>query len=1082
MKKLTLMLLSLIIAGMQLVMAQGVTITGVTTDGGTGEPLPGVTIQVAGTTTGTISGADGTYRIPNVPSGATTLIYSFIGYQSQQVSIEGRTVINVSLTEEATTLEEIVVTGYSVERKRDIIGSVAVVNTDEMLTTPSGSLTSQLAGRVAGVNVSSDGTLGGTSKIRVRGFGSFASSEPLYIVDGVPTESIERLNPNDVESIQFLKDAASSSVYGARAASGVVIITTRQGKEGPVQVNVDAYYGINYVSPSDFPELLNAEEYGEYIWTAMTNAGLTPSNDVYGNGATPVIPEYILAVGPTGTTYGGAQLEALKTSNRALFDQITDPAFYDYKNHPIVKSSDTDWFDEVYNPAPVQNIQLSAAGGSERGNFAVALNYFDQKQTSDEYSYYTRYTVRANSTFNIKNAIRLGENMQVSYNEGRNVGFPAAAWNMMAILPVWDEGGNPTGGRVPGVSKTNDGGQGNNPIGQAWHDRFNKYYTYGIFGNVFADVTLFKDLVVRSQFGLDYNNRQNRNLSQTTYENAESNNQPNSLTWRTDDRISWTWTNTATYTKSFGDHSFKLLLGTEAISDISSNHQAQVNDFVINDDIDFLVPSAGTGSRTISGTRTPVRLASYFGRVDYTFSDKYLFNATLRRDGSSRFGENYRYGYFPAAAIGWRVSGENFMSGITWISDMKLRASYGINGNQSGLSYDNQYTTFTSSVSENYPIAGTNSSVLTSYTKSKLGNPDARWEETSTTNIGVDASFFRSSLTLTADFFVKRTSDLLVTRQQPSTEASVTQPFVNVGDIKNTGLDIALTNRGKISGQVDYEISANFSTYKNEVLKIMDDPAVTLSGGGTRMGNATITMVGQEISSFYGWKLDGFIDDQAEYDAYIAALGGNASNTWLNPRIGGWKLQDVSGPDGDPDGKINDFDRVILGTPHPDFQVGLNVSLAYMGFDFSAFMFWSQGGQLFNQSRYNVDFNTYAYNRSQRMLHESWTPDNTDALLPQLNWNDVSSAKYVTDYFVEDATYLRLRTIQLGYTLPVRLINTIGIDRLRIYLQGQNLFTISKFSGLDPGISISGSDLSMGVVNNYTPTPKQILFGVNIGF
>lgn len=1079
MKRLALLIFGLITAGLQLMMAQGIVVTGRTSEAATGEPLPGVTIQVKGTMTGTVSSVDGTYKL-TVADASSTLVFSYVGYKTAEVAINGQNVVDVALDEEVTSLQEIVVTGYSTEKKKDIIGSVAVVNTEEMLSTPSGNVTAQIAGRVAGVSVSSDGTLGGASKVRVRGFGSFASSEPLYIIDGVPTESVERLNPNDIESMQFLKDAASASVYGSRAASGVVIITTRQGKEGPVKVNLDAYSGVNYVSKNNFPDLLDAQELGNLIWKSYENAGIAAHHEQYGNGATPVVPEYVLAVDPNGIPRGGAYLEGLKTSDPALFASLTDPANYNYATRQIVKSANTDWFDEVYNPAPVKNIQLSAAGGSDRGNFSIALNYFDQKQTSDKYSYYKRYTLRANSTFNIKKIIRVGENLQVSYNEGRNVGYPASAWTMPSILPVWDIAGNPTGGKAPDISKTGDGGNGNSPISAAWHDRFDKYYNYGMFGNIFADVTLFKDLVARTSFGLDFYYRQNRDLTQTTYENAENNNLPNTLQWRTDDRAAWTWTNTLTYSKTLGVHTVKLLVGSEAINDVASYHYAQITDFVINNDPYFLVPSAGTGSKTLAGSYTPIALFSYFGRFDYTYKDKYIFNATVRRDGSSKFGSNNRFGNFPAAAVGWRLSSEEFMKSLTWLTDLKLRASYGIVGNQGGnLSYDNQFTTFVSSVSENYPINGLNNSVVTSYTKSRKGNSNAKWEKTTTTNVGLDASFFQGGLTLNVDIYKKKTTDLLVQNQAPSTEAAVTQPYVNVGDIQNNGIDINLAKRGKLFGQLDYEVSANFSKYKNKVLNILDNPNAQLVGGATRMGNATITKEGMELSSFYGWKLDGFIDTQEELDQYNSAV----TSTWLVPRIGGWKLKDVSGPNGEADGLINDFDRVVLGTPHPDFQMGFNISLGWKGFDFSTFIFWSQGGQLVNQSRYNVDFNTYAFNRSARMLYESWTPENHDARLPMLNINDVSSAKYFTDYFVEDATYVRMKTLQLGYTVPAKIVSKIKLDRVRLYVQGQNLLTWTKFSGLDPGISISGTtDISMGVVNNYNPTPRQILFGVNLSF
>ena len=1055
--------------------AQQQRVTGRVTDGTTSEPLPGVTVQVQGTMTGTISQADGSYSV-NIPQGSTTLIFSFVGYESQEVPIQGRNVIDIVLQETVTALDEVVVTGYSVERKKDIIGSVAVVNTDEMLTTPSGNVTAQLAGRVAGVSVSSDGSLTGAAKVRVRGFGSFASSQPLYIIDGVPSESVDNINPNDIESMQFLKDAASAAVYGSRAASGVVVITTRQGREGPVQVSMDAYYGINYVSDKDFPELLDGQEWGEYIWQSMENDGLAPTHAQYGSGATPVIPEYLLSSTRDGMNVGGAYLEALKVSDPDEFAWMTDPANYDYRTRQIVKSAETDWFDEVFNPAPITNIQLTASGGSDRGNYALSLNYFDQEQTSDDYSYYTRYTVRANSTFNIQKILRLGENLQVMYNEGRNVGYPAAAWTMPAILPVWDIAGNPASGRAPDISKTNRGGKGNNPIGDAWHDRFDKYYNYGIFGNVFAELTPLKDLVIRTSFGLDFNYRMNKNLTQTVYEHAENNGRPNQLVWTTNDDVAWTWTNQATYSKTLGNHVFRLLAGTEAISQVGTSNSTDVQGFVINDDINYIVPSAGTGTKNLTGTFSPYKLLSYFGKIDYTFADKYLINATIRRDGSSKFGANNRWGNFPSVAVGWRVTGEEFMQGITWLTDLKLRASYGIVGNQSGLSYNNQFTTFVQSPNETYPI-GSGIQLGNSYTKSRKGNPDARWEKSRSQNYGLDATLFSGSTTLAVDFYIKRTDDLLVENQAPTTEAAVTQPYVNVGDIKNTGLDVSVTQRGRIIGQIDYEVSANFSTYKNEVLKIMDDPAVALYGGSAEGGNACITIVGEEISSFYGYEIGGFLDDQAELDSYVASI---PRGTYMDPRIGGWWVVDQN-----DDGIINADDRTILGSPHPDFQVGLNLGLGWKGFDFSAQLFWNQGGQVYNDARFNVDFNTYAFNRSKRMLYESWTPETKEtAKLPRLSWTDTRSALYPTSYMLEDATYMRVRTMQLGYTIPRNITNKIKLTKLRVYVQGQNLITVTnkEFSALDPGIGLSGSDLGMGVLLNFNPTPKQIIFGLNVGF
>ncbi len=1056
---------------------QPITITGTVTDE-SGVPLPGVYVVVKGTTSGAMTDTDGNYSIP-VEGPDAILVFSFVSMVNQEIRVGSQTRIDVTMETELTELSTVVVTGYSSEAKKDIIGSVAVVNTEEMLTTASGGLETQLQGRVAGVSVSTDGTPGGSAKVRVRGFGSFSGSDPLYIIDGVPG-SIDRINSNDIESVQFLKDAASASVYGARAANGVVIITTRQGKAGETKVNFDAYYGSNYYSPNDFPDLLNAQEYGEMYWKAMAGAGRSPGDadwkhDQYGTGASPVIPEYIL-VNDYGNRIGGAALEALRTSDPALFDQYTNPDNYDFATHQIVKSSDTDWFDEVFNPAPIQNYNLSVSGGSDRGTFMVGLNYFDQESTADKYSYFTRYSVRANSMFNIRQKIRVGENLQVSYRENRSVSATSAAWTFHPLIPVYDIMGNPASSAAPNLVAVGDTGR--NPVTEPWRNRFDGTSTWGIFGNVFLEADLFRGLTAKTSFGTDYFTSAAKNLSQIThehYENATS----NSLAWNWRNGNTWTWTNTLNYAQTFGNHTFKVLLGTEAVSSLSQNVGATRADFTIQDDPDFLIINAGIGTQTNSGSFSRNTLYSLFGRLDYSYADRYIINGTVRRDESSKFGINERTGYFPAAAIGWRISSESFMQNFNWLTDLKLRASWGIIGNQTGLANENQFSTFTSNLAQSYPIQGLNNSIATSYTLSRLGNPDARWEKSVTTNVGFDATLLTGRIAVNFDYYVKEIQDLLVQNQAPTTGPGATQPSVNVGNMENRGIDVNITNRGTIAGDLRYEASVNFTKYKNEVTKVLDNPEATLSGGGTRLGNVTLTKAGNPISMFYGYQIVGFFNSQAEVDAYAAD---SITNTWLPAAVGRWKIEDVSGPDGVPDKVINDFDRTYIGSPHPDFQVGINLGLNYKNFDFSAFLFWNQGGEIFNYSRFNTDFNTYQYERSARMLYDSWTPDHTDALLPKLDINDSYSNKYATSYFVEDATYLRLKTLQLGYTIPQSVLNRISIQRLRIYVQAQNLLTFTKFSGLDPDTGLSGgNDLGMGVVNNFTPTPKQVIFGVSLG-
>lgn len=1058
-----------------------------------GLPLPGVSVKLKGTQEGTVTGVDGTYRL-NTSTSNGTLVFSYLGFISQEKPFSSVSTLNVVLVESAQALNDVVVTGYNTEKKKDIVGSVTIVKTEDLIATPAGSVTQQLQGRSPGVTVSGDGTPGGGAKVRIRGFGSFGGSDPLYVVDGVPsTGSIDNLNPNDIESLQVLKDAAAASIYGARAANGVVIITTKQGKPGRAKISVDSYYGMNYFSKDNFPAMLNAQEYGEMYWQSMRGAGYSPgqiawTHPQYGSGATPVIPEYIL-VKDNGSLRGGTYLETLKATNPSAFNALVDPANYDFANHQIVKSANTDWFAELFNPAPQQNLNVNASGGSDVGTYALTLGVFDQKNTATEYSYFRRYSLRANSNFKVKKNFRLGENVQFTYTGNRGNVNTAQAWTMTAMIPVYDIMGNPASSAAPGLVEVGDTGR--NPITEAYRNRVDNNTNYGLFGNAYGEFDIVKGLTARSSFGLDYRNGSTFDFTPVTFEHAENTTiSGQGLSVNGNINNTWTWSNTLNYAKTFAEkHSLKLLLGSEAIKTftsslngtrVSANNTTPAYPLEFQETPDFLTLTSGVGTQSNSGTFTRNTLSSLFSRIDYSYDGKYLFNATVRRDESSKFGKNNRTGYFPAAAIGWRVSAENFMKGITWISDLKLRGSYGVIGNQNGLSNTNQYTVYTQSLGEGYPVSGTNAAFTNSYTTSSLGNPNARWERNITTNVGLDGSFLDNTIDFSFEWYKKETDGLLVGNQAPLTGFSGTQPSINAGNMVNRGVDIGLTKRGNIASNMKYEVALSFTKYKNNVTKVLDNPLATIAAGGTRFSTVpSLTAVGHPISQFYGYQIDGFFNSQAEVDAYNAVYDPNKLTTpWIVPAIGRWKITDVNG-----DKVINDLDRTFIGSPHPDFQTSANLNLGYKNLDFTAFIFWNQGGKIFNYSRYNTDFNTFKYNRSARMLYESWTPAlGNNALLPKLDLLDTYSNKYPTTYYVEDASYVRLKTIQLGYTLSKGILSKLKVDKVRMYVQAQNLFTKTKFSGLDPDSGLSGGDTAMGIVNNVTPTPKQFLFGLNFGF
>jgi TonB-dependent starch-binding outer membrane protein SusC len=1087
--------------------AQQQRVTGKVTESSTGEALPGVTVQVKGLQVGAISQADGTYSV-NLPEGSNTLVFSFVGYQTQEIAIAGRSTVDVALVEEVTALDEIVITGYSSEKKKDIIGSVAVVNTNEMLSTPTGNITNQLQGKAAGVSASSSGAPGRSARVRVRGFGTFGESEPLYIIDGTPGD-INRINPNDVESVQVLKDAASAAVYGARAANGVIIVTTKKGQSGKTKITVDAYYGWQYVAKKKFPDVLNAMEWGQNYFNGLAGAGYTVGTPAwtstqYGKAAEPVIPEYILAFGSTGNKLGGTDLEILRTSNPTEFAFAVNPDNYNFKTHQIVKSADTDWADEMFDVAPIQSYQVSASGGAGKNTYLLSVGYFDQISTHTQYDNFKRYTVRANSSLSPYDRIRIGENIQVSYEKGRTLqAYVDNAWKFHPLIPIRDIMGNVASTAAPGLVSTG-GTTGMNPVLGPAKEFADGYENVGLFGNVYTELDLLKELTFRTSYGFDLSSSYMRDFLPIYYENAENQQPyPDRLLNNTINKYDWTWTNTLTYSKTIGKHVIKVLVGLEAVNNMSRLLGSERFGFTqaLQKYEEFLVNNAGTGQQMNTGTVDKSRLFSEFGRLDYTYGDKYIFNATVRRDGSSRFGKNNRYGVFPSVAIGWRLSAEPFMQDIAWLTDLKLRASRGVIGNLSSLTANNQYTLFTGRDWYNYGISGSGSSTSPSYVQAYVGNPDAKWEKTRSTNVGLDLTVLQGKVTLSAEWFERKTQDLLVQNQAPTTGTAAIQPYVNVGEIQNRGVDITATYRGTVLGDLGYELSANFSKYNNEVLKVLDNPKAfiqnTVSGNEIAISRV---FAGQPLAYFYGYKIDGFFNTQTEVDAYKAEY----TNNNLPPAVGRWRIKDISGPAGVPDKVINDYDRTNIGSPHPDFQVNFSLSLNYKNFDFYTTLFWNQGGNIFNNARVGSDFNTMQFNRSARMLYDSWTPTHMNAKLPKADILDTYSAKYATDYFVEDATYIRLRTVQLGYTVPSAIANKIRIDNLRVYVQVQNPWTwIKEYSGMDPdavfsgnasggsatsgsdngqSIATRGADLRMGVSSADVPTPQQILVGVNLTF
>lgn len=1041
------------------------TITGKVTDAVNGQPLPGVSVMVKGTNRGTVTNADGQYRL-QAPDGNAVLLFQYIGFESKELVATDAATAHVTLSSSTSSLTEVVVTGYTTQQKKDITGSVAVVKTKDLLSVPAGNFGQQLQGRAPGVTATSNGAPGAGVTIRIRGIGTINDNGPLYVIDGVSTrsQSLNSLNPNDIESIQVLKDAAAASIYGAQASNGVVIITTKRGKAGVSKISYDAYYGRQY--PGKGPEMLNTREWADLIWTSLKNAGQVgangnPTHPQFGNGPQAVVPYYIL---PSGKQQG----------------QV-DENLYDLSTNQIVRANQegTDWYRQIFAPAAIQNHQLTGSGGTEKGNYAFGLNYFNQEGIL-KYTYFKRYSARINTELLVKKNIRFGENLQVAFTESSGGDYASGEGNAIVqamrvppIIPVYDIAGNFAGTRGAGL------GNSSNPYALLYRGKDNKTKGFRAFGNAYAEITLMKGLQFRSSFGIDYTNWNGYSFSYLNPEHSEPA-ANNGFSENSNYNLRWVFTNTINYKRSFGLHSVNLLLGTEAISEKGRNLSGGRVNYFSTSELIWNLNNGDPSTQTNASSQTETALASLFGRVDYSYRDKYLFTGILRRDGVSRFAPAERYGIFPAASVGWRLSEEPFLKSVSWLDELKLRAGIGATGNQEiPRAYNYAYEYSTNPRNSNYDLGGTSNTTVIGYYLANLGNPATVWESTVMTNIGLDIAMLKGKLEVNAEVYDRRTNDMLTQPQLTALAGRATAPFVNIGDMRNTGIDLGISYRDKIAGELQYDIGVTFSHYKNEVLRLGETGTEQIFSGGTRYGTITLTEKGQPVSMFYGYQIEGIFQNADEVKAHALQTGMDKNNP--AKFVGKYKLRDING-----DGTVTLADRTIIGNPHPDFTYGLNISLGWRNFDFNMYLYGSQGNDIYNITKYYTDFQTFAGNRSKRMLYDSWRPDNPDASLPILDANDNISNGISHSYYIENGSYLRAKNIQLGYSLPATLLKRVNIDQLRFYVQATNLFTITSYSGLEPDIMNAGfggsGDLNKGVDYGFYPNAKQVLVGLSLTF
>lgn len=1041
------------------------TVTGTVSDE-TG-PLPGASVLVKGTTNGTQTDFDGNYAI-NVTDNNAVLVFSYIGFKTVEVPVNGQTTINLTLEEDAAALDEVVVTGYGAQSKRDVTGSVSTVDVDELTAVPATTFAQQLQGRAAGIGIVNDATPGGEATVRIRGFGTIGNNDPLYIIDGVPSRSQANLNPGDIESLQVLKDASAASIYGSRAANGVIIITTKKGKMGKPVISYETYYGTQ--SAAEDVEALNAAELGEYLYLADLYAGKTPGHGQYtfGPNGEVTIPDYVF---PSGANEG---------------DPGTDPSLYALEPgniYAITRSADTNWWQESIRTAPILNHQVSASGATENARYAFILSYFDQKAITRDVSY-NRTSIRANTEFKaLDKRLTIGENLTVSF-DNRKGGFVndqeqntvSGAYKHHPLLPVYDIAGNFAGSRGANL------GNNFNPVAVLIRDADDRTYRTRVFGNVFAALDITDNLELKSSFGIDATNNRGINLRRPQPEYVEGN-FINGSTSSNAYEYQWQWNTVLTYSKTFNEvHNVNAFVGIEGIQAFGEFFNAGRNQFAFEttDILRYLRLGDATTSFNDGAAFIDYTLFSQFGKFNYDYEGKYLAQVILRNDSSSRFQSASRSAFFPAFSLGWRVTDESFMDGIDWLDELKLRYGWGKTGNQEIGDY-NAFTTYRSNIfNAGYPIDGSTSAPTIGFDAAGFGNPDAKWETTTSNNFGVDVSMLGNRLSMNLDVWDRVTSDMLFRSPISYSAGDASAPFFNVGEMTNKGVDFAI-NWDENKGDWGYGIGLNFSQYKNEVNKLSESADTRLFGDASRVPSLTVTQAGSPISSFFGFQTEGIFQSQAEADAWPTYGDYNAP--------GKLKVSDING-----DGVINDDDRTIIGSPHPDFTYGINLDFNYKNLALNIFGNGSQGNDIYNYVRYFADFNTFQGNRSRRALYDAWQPTNPqadpstwvaanpNASVPIMDANDQVSSR-PSSYFIEDGSYFRLKNVQLTYSFPNDLMENIGLANGQIYIQGQNLATWTNYTGLNPEIQAANrDDATLGFDGGFMPVAKTYTIGLRVSF
>ena len=1004
----------------------------------TGETIIGASILEKGTSNGTITDLDGNFKF--MANSGAKIIVSYIGYLSQELTA-GKD-MKIVLKEDAMSLDEVVVTGYTTQKKADLTGSVAVVETKALKTSSETDPMRALQGRVAGVTVTSDGSPSGTGTVRIRGIGSFnASQDPLFIIDGVPTTaSLNSLNMNDIESMQVLKDAASASIYGSRAANGVIIITTRKGKKGEkVKVDFSANLTMQYYDSQSKMKLCNTSEYATAMAQAALNDGLDPVTYAqnYGLNLNATVGTPIRVYNPATNSY----------------NEYTVNGYYDgYINQKrTMRYSDTDWLDAISRTGVSQSYDLSISNATDKFSALFSLGYKNNSGIL-KYTDFQNISARLNMSYNVNKMVTVGENFTLTYTDQVNSYPMENALKMAPTVPVYEEDNKTFGGPVGGMSDRH------NPLRELYDNRDNRLKIWRLFGNAYVDIKPMKGLVLRSNFGLDYDAAFIHSVRYSFHSDIVNNNTPSTTLSQAND-LKWTWSNTATYNFTlFNDHTFNLLAGMELFRQSRVDFSGYAEDFDI-ENYKYMWLDAATGTQRAWGLQTGYALVSFFGKIDYNWKDLLLASFTIRRDGSSRFGRNNRYGTFPAVTLGYRVSQHLNQD---WIDDMKIRASWGKTGNQA-ISNDARYAIFVADygtdrvTSTAYDLFLQGSGTFPSgYRTVQAANDNLKWESTTQWNLGLDFNFFRNSLYGTVDYYIKKVDDMLINPAYLATMGEGGASWANGPSLKNWGMEFTVGYRKTTAYGLGYDIKANMDFFRNKVTYLPE----TATGSYAHTSKQNLVEAGVPYGSRVGYVVEGLFQSKED----VLASG------QANARVGGLKYADLDG-----NGIINADDQDWILNPVPAFSYGVNIALTYKDFDLS--MFW-QGVydvDVYNDQKFQTDFwslTDAGSNKGNRLL-DAWTAANTSSSIPALTTNNVGDEGRSSTYFVENGSYLKLRTLQIGYNMPKKWLDAVKMSTARVYFSANNILTIksNSLTCADP------ENAGWGY-----PRPVSMSFGLQLGF